>query len=415
MDIIEFLNSSPTQFHSAATIASELVRNGFAELNECDEWALVHGGKYFVQRNNSSVIAFRTGDLCNPKLAVCHTDSPSLKLRLKDASVQDGLLRIPVEVYGGASNPTWLDRPLKVVGRAFFSDADSVLKYHLISSDSPKAVIPNPPIHFVNLNDGLKYNQQNQLAAMLPYSSLQALVDSITPAGFPQQPAESLQAELYLADAQKAILIDGDIPLLQATHLDNLTSCHAVLNALCDCENPRSTIVGGFFDLEEVGLNFQSAGSNFLRCVLERIVLATQKPASLQALHRMLATATALSIDVAHAFHPNFQEKFDKAMSPVIGKGPAIKFHANQRYATTLSGAVMLRELAKKASLMIQDFTPRSDMGCGSTIGPMIAGSLGIQTIDIGVAIWAMHSIRETCASKDVQTLTSLVRAFYAS
>lgn len=394
---------------------SELSHDGFVELKESDEWSLVPGGKYFVQRNLSSVIAFRIGNLCNPRLALCHTDSPSMKLRLKDAVEQDGLLRIPVEVYGGASNPTWLDRPLKIAGRAFFTDAQGALKYHLVTGLLPKAVIPNPPIHFVNLNDGLKYNQQTQLAAMLPYSSLQAFVDSITPAGYPQQPADTLQAELYLADGTGAVIIDGDLPLIQATHLDNLTSCHAVLEALCKCDNPQSTIVGGFFDLEEVGLNFQSAGSNFLRCVLERIALASQQAPSPQSIHRMLATATALSIDVAHAFHPNFQEKFDKPMAPVVGKGPAIKFQANQRYATTLPGATMLREIAKRAQLPLQEFTPRSDMGCGSTIGPMVAGSLGIQTIDIGVAIWAMHSIRETCAVKDVQTLAALVEAFFKS
>ncbi len=250
---------------------------------------------------------------------------------------------------------------------------------------------------------------------MLPYSSLQAFVDSITPEGYPKQPAGTLQAELYLADAQNAVVIDGELPLIQSTHLDNLTSCHAVLKALCKCDNPQSTIVGGFFDLEEVGLNFQSAGSNFLRSVLERIALSTEQTPSMQSFHRMLATTIALSIDVAHAFNPNFPDKFDRPMAPVVGAGPAIKFQANQRYATTLPGAVMIREIAKKAKLPVQEFTPRSDMGCGSTIGPMVAGSLGIQTIDIGVAIWAMHSIRETCAVDDVQTLQELVCAFYKS
>lgn len=412
--LVEFLNSSPTKYHSAAAIASELESNGFQALDEKDEWSLVSGGKYFVQRNRSSVIAFRIGNPGNLRIAVCHTDSPSMKLRLKDAKEQDGLLRIPVEVYGGASNPTWLDRPLSVAGIAYFRDGDGKLSYHLVTGTASQAVIPNPPIHFVNLNDGIKYNQQNQLAAMLPYSSLQSFVDSLTPEGFPQQSAETFQAELYLADAQKAILLNGDLPLIQAAHLDNLTSCQAVLNALNTCENPTGTIVGGFFDLEEVGLNFQSAGSNFLRSVLERIAfnLPNNSP---QALHRMLASAHCLSIDVAHAFHPNFPEKFDKKMAPVVGAGPAIKYQANQRYATTLPGAVMLQEIARAKGLPLQEFTPRSDMGCGSTIGPMVAGSLGIPTVDIGVAIWAMHSVRETCAVEDVNTLENLVKGFFES
>ena len=413
--LVDFLNASPTQYHSTDAIRNTLLDNGFTWLDEREEWRLVPGGKYFVMRNDSSLLALRLAEnapLSGARMAVSHTDSPAFKLRFKDAEVQNGMLRIPVEIYGGASNPTWLDRPLKVAGRICLRDDMGNLQIRKICGNAPQAVIPNPPIHFVDLNGGHRFNQQTQLAACLPYPTLQEFVDTLVPEGFPQQKAEELQAELFLADSEGAVIIGDKTPFIQSTHLDNLTSCYGILKALCAPQKPLRTVVGGFFDLEEVGLNFQSAGSNFLWSTLSRVAVALGET-SPQALPRMLADSLCLSIDVAHAFHPNFPELFDKPMAATVGHGPALKFHANQAYATTFTGAALLREIARDAEIPLQDFLPRSDGHCGSTIGRIVAGALGIQTVDIGVAIWAMHSIRETCAVADVDYLSALVEKYY--
>ncbi len=414
--LVDFLNASPSAFHSTQVIRETLLANDYTCLDEREEWKLIPGNRYFVVRNDSSILAFNLAPL-NPlagaRLAICHTDSPSLKLRLKDAQpLEGGLLSIPVEVYGGATIAVWLDRTLCVAGRACFRDAQGDLQIKLVDCPQVLGTIPNPPPHLVDLNGGFKYNPQKHLAAVFPYATLQEFVDALTPEDFPCQDADSFQGELYLADEQGAALMGAQDQLVQAAHLDNLTSCFSILSALCAVPAPTRTVLGAFFDLEEVGNNYQSAGSNFLQSTLARIVDALGGNA--QSLPRMMADTICLSVDVAHAFHPNFPEFFDKPMSAILGKGPTLKYHANQNFATTLPSAALLKEIAKEIEAPLQEYTPRSDGRCGSTIGRVVATNLGVPTVDMGVPIWAMHSIRETCSTQDVIAQAEIIAAFFA-
>ncbi len=409
----EFLEASPTAFHGVQWLSRRFREAGFQSLDPGMPWQLQAGGRYFTTRNGSSLIAFRLGKedpLATARMGVCHTDSPALKLRLRDAVQEGSLLKVPVEVYGGATLPPWLDRPLLVAGRIPCRNAQGTLSFPLVTSGGPLAVIPNPPIHLANLNDGFRYNPQTQMAALLSVESLDALRERLLPGECQDTPAELWNmAELFLADAQPPVAL-GD--LLQSPRLDNLTSAYALAEALCTPEESSGTLLGGFFDLEEVGLNFQSAGGDFLPSTLARIADGLGA-SSLQTIPRMMAASLCLSLDVAHAFHPNFPELFDAKDAPRMGEGPALKFHANQNFATTLPAAAILRDLALRRSLPLQTFTPRSDSRCGSTIGRMVAGSLGVAVADLGIPLWAMHSIRETASQQDVETLTELLQAFF--
>lgn len=405
-DIAKFLEASPTAFQAEENIANTLREHGFTRLREQDEWRLEPGARCFVERNSTSLVAFALAEktpLDSLAIAVCHTDSPALKLRLEDASqTEEGLLRIPVEVYGGATIPSWLDRPLKIAGRVAWSDNGAIRGLSVCTEESV-AVIPNPPIHFANLNDGFKYNAQTQLCALLPFKTREEFLASLVPDVAPKE----LHGDLYLADGMPPAII-GD--MIQAPRLDNLASCYAILQALVDedAPSPRS-FLAGFFDLEEVGLNYQSAGSNFLNSVVTRIpdALGDKSP---QTSHRMLAASHCLSLDAAHAFHPNFPELFDAPMSARLGKGPALKFHANQSYSTTLAEAARVEAIAREKDIPLQKFTPRSDSKCGSTIGRIVAAELGVPAADAGIPIWAMHSIRETASLNDCNSLTRLVK-----
>ncbi len=413
--LTEFLAESPTAFHAAGVLGELLRKRGFQLLDPRKEWRLEPGKGYFLLRNGSSLAAFRTpkaaaepGQL---RLCVSHTDSPCLKLRLKDAKQQDKeLLRIPVEVYGGATLPTWPDRPLRLAGRMAARDKKGASQIVVVDSRVPVATVPNPPIHLANLNDGFHYNPQTQLAAFLPAKSRKDALKALLPRGL-EPDGDAPLAELYLVDAEAPTVL-GD--LVQSPRLDNLVSCYALAGALCDPGALPDDVLamGAFFDLEETGLNYQSAGSDFLRSLLERIA-AVLWPRHPQALPRLLGDSLCVSLDVAHAFHPNFPELFVEEDAPKMGHGPALKFHANQNYSTVLPAAQHLRLLAEKNALPLQTFTPRSGAPCGSTIGRIVSGALGIPSADVGTPLWAMHSARETGSLQDTESLQRLLAAFF--
>ena len=413
--LTEFLFGSPTAFHAADFLGNLLREQGFQLLDPREEWRLEPGKGYFLFRNGSSLVAFRTpkataepGEL---RLSVAHTDSPCLKLRLKDAKQQDKeLLRIPVEVYGGATIPTWLDRPLRLAGRMAVRDKEGASRIVVVDSQTPVATIPNPPIHLANLNDGFHYNPQTQLAAFFPARSVKNVLRSLLPRDL-EPDGDVPLAELYLVDAGVHTVLRE---LVQSPRLDNLVSCYALAGALCNPGTLPDNVLamGGFFDLEETGLNYQSAGSDFLHSLLERVT-AVLWPKHPQALPRLLGNSLCVSLDVAHAFHPNFPELFVEEDAPKMGHGPALKFHANQNYSTVLPAAQHLRLLAEKYGLPLQTFTPRSGAPCGSTIGRIVSGALGIPSADVGTPLWAMHSARETGSLRDTENLQNLLAAFF--
>ncbi|MBP5300851.1 MAG: hypothetical protein J6Y80_05555, partial [Victivallales bacterium] len=261
-------------------------------------------------------------------------------------------------------------------------------------------------------NGNFSYNPQDNLAALFDADDLTSLLQLLL-SGSEMPGGESPAAELFLYDPTPAQIIGiSSKPYVQASRIDNLSSCHAIIQALLDTEDERTTQVAALFNLEEVGRSFDSADSNFLPKVLARIAAALS-PAS-DAYERMLAASQPmLSIDVAHAFNPNFAQFYDPGYAPKVGGGPALKLNAQLRYATTVLGEAFFRAIAQKAEVPTQVFEARSDMPCGGTIGPVTAAKLGILTIDMGIPIWAMHSLRETCSLADVEYLTRFVQAYW--
>ena len=412
-NIFQFLDKSPSAFHATTNACKILQDAGYQQLDEASHWQLKPGKGYFVTRNQSSVIAFQyhgktTGGF---RLVTGHTDSPAPKLKLAGASFSNGSVRVPVQLYGGDIHMSWLDRPLGVAGRIAFLDAKNQPKTALVNINRPVAVIPNLAIHLNHgVNNGLALNPQSQMAALFGGKSIEDLIDEFAKAA-KQKITTILDAELFLYDIQPATIVGLDNSLISSPRLDNLTSCHAAICGLLDAKPRGVTPVIFLADNEEIGSRTpQGAMSTYLHTVMDRITLAAK--GTQEDTYRAMAASSMLSIDSAHAIHPNYPEKHDPAYAPKMNQGIVVKHNADFKYATTSETATRFRALCKKHGIKLQDFVNRSDMPCGSTIGPTCAAELGVPGIDIGSALWAMHSCREIGGLKDHDDLIKAAQAF---
>ena len=412
MDLLDFLGHSPLSFHAAANIVHDLQTCGYEPLSEKKPWKLIPGGKYFISRNLSSVIVFTVPEskLTGFDIALSHLDSPGLRLKCHSLCHKANTLVAPVERYSKNIDSTWLDHPLTVAGRVVTTD----LQEHLICFPEPMAVIPNLAIHLNReVNKGTEYNPQTQLSA---------LFGNITPEDFVKAVASLVgcsasdiaDMELGLADASGPTIVGLKHDLIVSSRLDNLLAAHAMLSAFCNKASVNSKnrcAIGFFADNEEIGSGTpQGANSSFLRDALERIIVATN--GSREDFFIALAESRIVSVDAAHAYHPNYPEKYDATTSPMINGGVVLKKNANGSYATNAVTATMVMNLCESLNIPIQHFLIRSDMPCGSTVGPMTARLLGIPAADIGNAMWAMHSVRETAGIQDQKWMTALLSAF---
>ena len=413
-DLLHFLNASPTAFHAADAITQILKTRGYRELAENQRWELVPGGKYYVTRNSSAVIAFvqPVTPLSGFAIALSHLDSPGLRIKWPSLRTVAGCLVAPVERYSANIDSTWLDHPLTIAGRVVTRE----LEERLIAFPGPVAVIPNLAIHLNrNANQGTEYNPQTQLSAIL---------GDVTPEEFRRAvanlarcaPEDILDTELCLADATPATVVGLASDMITSSRLDNLLAADAMLCGLCvlpEDKTTRRAPVAFFADNEEIGSRTpQGADSCFLRDILERIVLAGS--GTREDFLAALASSQLLSVDAAHAVHPNYMDRYDLSTSPLINRGIVLKRNANGRYATTPSTASSLMLLCEAADIPVQTFLIRSDLPCGSTVGPMTAARLGIPAADIGNAMWAMHSVRETAGLTDQKWMRKLLAAYFA-
>ncbi|HDZ56312.1 MAG TPA: M18 family aminopeptidase [Pseudomonas xinjiangensis] len=416
--LADFIQASPTPFHATLSLVQRLAAAGFHQLDERDDWDLQPGGKYVVTRNGSSLIAFCMGapDALDKglRLVGAHTDSPCLRVKPQPEISQQGLWQLGVEVYGGALLAPWFDRDLSIAGRVSFRTADGRLDSRLINFIEPVAVIPNLAIHLNRAaNDGVKINPQTDLPPILgmalePQRHLRALLATQLKLEHPDCQAEQiLDYELSFYDTQSPATIGLDGDFFTAARLDNLLSCHAGLEALLASagQHPAMLI---YTDHEEVGSTSAcGADGPFLEDVLARLI--TDPVKRIQIIQRSLM----VSADNAHAVHPNFADRHDSNHGPKLNAGPVIKTNTNQRYATNSETAAYFRNLCQLANVPVQHFVVRSDMGCGSTIGPLTASRLGIRTVDVGVPTFAMHSIREMAGSRDTEYLTQVLTRFF--
>ncbi|CAH0990400.1 putative M18 family aminopeptidase 2 [Sinobacterium norvegicum] len=416
--LLSFIDASPTPFHAVSTMVATLTKAGFVRLREGDSWDLVAGERYYLCRNDSSIIAFVCGKQSildhGVRMVGAHTDSPCLRVKPNPDMLEKGYLQLGVEIYGGALLNPWFDRDLSLAGRVSLTNDKGELISVMIDFENPIAVIPSLAIHLDReANTNRTVNKQTDMPPMLAIVDGDELnFNDIVIAQIERQHSDVsvskiLDWELSFYDTQPSAMTGLRQQFVSAARLDNLLSCYTGLQALLQADGEMTSILV-CNDHEEVGSS-SAAGAQgpMLKHLLQRMCQTTEDFA------RVIERSMMISADNAHAIHPNFIAKHDGNHGPQINQGPVIKINANQRYATNSETAALYRYLSDQVDVPVQSFVVRSDMGCGSTIGPITATELGVRTIDIGVPTFAMHSIRELAGSEDAFGLHKVCWQFY--
>ena len=405
--LCSYLNSARSVFHAVAGLAEELENAGFARLLEQDAWKLVPGGKYYLTRGGSSVMAFRIpeGTPNGFSMSASHADRPTFKV--KENPVLTGkYTRLAVERYGGMLMAPWLDRPLSVAGRAVVETENGV-ESRLVDMDRDLLLIPNVAIHMNRqANDGYKWNPAVDLLPLMGGSKEQWEAALEEAAG-----GKVLGHDLYLYVRQKAAVWGLENDFISALALDDLMCAWCCAQGFLEAENGSNVQVLCVFDSEEVGSSsLQGAGSDLLQSLLERICAACDWD-----LKRMLANSFMVSADNAHAIHPNHPEFADPANAPVLNGGVVLKFNANQRYTTDGISSAIFRKICGKAEVPVQTYCNRADLPGGSTLGNISLCHVSVPSVDIGLPQLAMHSCYETSGVRDAESLIGAMKCYYES
>jgi aspartyl aminopeptidase len=435
LSLLGYIDRSPSAFHAVHAATRLLEAAGFTPLRERDAWSLDAGDRRYVMRNDASIIAFVLGvePPASSGFAIvgAHTDSPHLRVKPNADVARSGYLQLAVEPYGGMLLSTWMDRDLSLAGRVLVESRGRPVETMLVDLERPLLRVPNLALHLdreVNQR-GLVLNQQQHMVPVLglegaraprPPSLRALLADQLTSTrGARVQPASILGWDLSLYDTHKATLGGHDEAFVFASRLDNLASCHAGLEALRSSveRHPRAaaTRVLALWDNEECGSrSAHGAAGPFLRQVLERLVEA-RGGAGVEAAARSWAASFLVSADMAHAVHPNYADRHEPGHLPVIGKGPVIKINANQSYATDGASAARFASLCRSVGFEPQRFVMRSDLPCGSTIGPITASLTGMPAVDVGNPMLGMHSIREMAGVQDHAKMVAVMGALFGA
>lgn len=410
--LLHFLDASPVNFLAVKNIASELEQAGYRHFDPREALGEIKAGdKLYVTKNDSSIYAFHIGRKpmaeAGFKMICAHCDSPTFRIKPNaEMLCEGGIVKLNTEVYGGPIMSTWFDRPLTIAGRVIVRGEDALNpKTLLLHVKRPLLQISNLAIHFNRqVNDGVKLSRQKDMLPILGIvtSELEKgnlLMNVIcTELGIGQE--EILDFDLYLADATPACTFGVHNEFISSGRLDDLSMCFAGLEAMIATETVDATKVLGIFDNEETGSQTkQGAGSPFLSMMLKRIALA--QSGSEEAYYQAVERAFMISADNAHAWHPNYSEKYDPTNHPVLGGGPVIKFNAAQKYASDAVSAAVFAEICREAGVPSQRFVNHSDVAGGSTLGNILASSIPLRGVDMGNAILAMHSCRETGSTVD--------------
>jgi aspartyl aminopeptidase len=421
--LLDFIDASPSPWHVIKSVEAQLASFNFKKLDETLSWSLESGGRYYVVRDESSVIIFVLGQKplveTGFKMIGAHTDSPGLRVKPNAATGVDGLLRLGVEIYGGPILATFTDRDLSLAGRVNYKDTNNNIVSALINFDRPLLRLPNLAIHMNRMvnEDGLKLHKQNELPLILSALAQECLPQTYFSELLQEQSAceaeRILSWDLAVYDTQKGVFWGAENEFYANSQLDNLASCHAALQGLLDdtvLEN-EATLVCAFFDHEEIGSESnKGADGSFLGDVLKRISLVTEN--NKEDFTRALAKSFMVSADMAHAYQPNFPLAYDPDHKVFVNKGPVIKVNANQRYSTESVSQAMFVDWCEQAGVPYQKYSHRSDLACGSTIGPITSARLGIRSVDVGNPVWAMHSIRESAGVLDHGYMIKVMKKF---
>jgi aspartyl aminopeptidase len=425
-DLLDFLERSPTPYHAVAESVRRLRACGFRPFTADAVWELEPGMRGLVVRNEGTLVAFEVGSLAPAeggfRAIGAHTDSPNLRLKPRPDVVSQGYRQLAVEPYGGILLHTWLDRDLSLAGRVRLRRSGG-LATELVDFARPLARIPNLAIHLQRelATKGLELNPAQHAPPLLGLEDGPALLDllagELSHRGPAVTPEDILAFDLMLYDTQRPALAGAREEFVSSARLDNLASCHAAVSALsraCDEGMAPFTRVVVLYDHEEVGSrSAEGAGGPVLVETLERIVSGSKSGAP-QGLARALSRSILVSADMAHGVHPNYADRHDAGHRPVLGRGPVLKRNANQSYATDAFSEGLFASLCRRLGIAPQHFVARSDMPCGSTIGPISAARAGLRTVDVGNPMLAMHSCRETAGAADVAPMIDVLAAYLA-
>ncbi|MCQ2456708.1 MAG: M18 family aminopeptidase [Clostridia bacterium] len=408
--LFDFIKSSPTPFHAVATVSKTLDNAGYTRLSEADVWGLRAGGKYYVTRNGSSLIAFRVpeGDFDGFMLTASHSDSPCFKIKENPTMPGAGTVRLSTERYGGMLCSTWMDRPLSVAGRVVVS-TDTGVEVKLVDLGSPCAVIPNVAIHMNRkANDGMSYDAS---VDMIPLYAADGNDD------FKARVAEAagVSADDIVSTELMVYCADGGVEwndFISAPRLDDLQCAFASLEAFTASGTGDSCPVYCLFDNEEVGsLSKQGADSTFLYDTLCRVnsALGGDEPEYC----RKISNSFLVSCDNAHSIHPNHPEFADKNHTVYMNRGIVIKYNANQKYTSNAVSTGIFKVICREADAPVQFYANRADMAGGSTLGNISNSHVSLTSVDIGLPQLAMHSAYETAGKNDTETLIRALTVFF--
>ena len=424
--LLRQLDASPVNFLATEYIANELTRNGFRHIDASQPIGNVSAGdKFYVTKNDSSIYAFRIGRKPLAETGfhmVCaHCDSPTFRIKPNaEMQCEGGMVKLNTEVYGGPILSTWFDRPLTIAGRVIVRGKDAMSPVtRLLHVKRPLLQISNLAIHFNRqVNDGVKLSRQKDVLPILGIVNDELekgnMLMNVICKELDIKSDDILDFDLYLADATPACTFGVHDEFISSGRLDDLSMCYAGLDALLAAGESDRTQVLAIFDNEETGSQTkQGAGSPFLASVLKRVALA--QGGSEESFYVAVEKSFMVSADNAHAWHPNYPEKYDPTNHPVLGGGPVIKFNAAQKYASDAVSAAVFAELCREAGVPCQRFVNHSDVAGGSTLGNILASSIPLRGVDMGNGVLAMHSCRETASVADHLNCIKVFTRFYNS
>ncbi len=422
-DLMKFLDESPVNFLAAKEITRRLDEAGFTRLNPAEIWTLNQGGRYYITKNGSAVMAFElseAGPQAGYKIISAHSDSPGFRIKPhSEMRCENGVVKLNTEVYGGPILYTWFDRPLSLAGRVILRGADVLHpESRTVFFRRPLLTIPHLAIHFNRgVNEGNPLSKQKDMLPVIAIVNdtfehgnlLLNLIASELNVGID----DILDFDLSLYDTTGACLVGLDNEFITSGRLDDLSMAHAALTALLESEKDAGmTRVMAIFDNEETGSGTkQGAASPLLMNLLRRInecLGGTE-----QDYQRAIAASFMISADNGHALHPNYPEKQDPTNHPALGGGPVIKINANCKYMTDADSSAVFRSVCERAGVPVQYFVNHSDVAGGSTLGNILTSQIDLRGVDMGAAIWAMHSVRETASTADVDHIIKAFTTFY--
>jgi aspartyl aminopeptidase len=422
-DLLDFLRRSPTPFHAVESAITRLVAAGFTPLEPSASWAGLAEGRYYLKQGDSALVAFALPASRKPRgfrIVGAHTDSPNLRLKPNAEYVKEGYAQLGVEVYGGALLNSWLDRDLSIAGRVVVKTGADGLETRLVRFEEPLCRVAQLAIHLDrDVNEkGLVLNRQEHLApifGLAPKDGARPLLPTLVATSLHTTVSAIVSMELMLYDVTPPAIGGAGGELVFAARLDDLAMSHAAVTAIAQGAarvDERDLVpVVALFDHEEVGSgSAYGAEAPLLQMVIERLIEATG--GSRDDYHRAIARSLCVSADMAHAVHPNYADRAEAHHKVVLNGGPVLKVNSQQRYATCARTAGLFEQICRSEDVPVQHYVHRTDLPCGSTIGPLTATRLGIRTVDVGNAMLSMHSIRELTGTRDQERMVRVLAAF---